>query len=138
VSMLSIVVNIVLNVTLVRVLSFGGLALGTSMAALVNAGTLFWLLRGRLEGIDGRRVTIALVKILAASIVMALVAWGIERELSVWWAGHSAFRRAVRVGLAVSGGLGTLVIMAKVLRLQEFESAFGRVLGRFTRKTARG
>jgi putative peptidoglycan lipid II flippase len=128
VSLVSIVVNVVLNVTLVRVLSFGGLALGTSIAAIVNAAALFWLLRGRLDGLDGRRVAIAFTKILAASIVMAIVAWTI---------GERAFQRAVRVGLAVGGGLGTLVIMARLLRLEEFERAFGRVFGRFIGRPSR-
>jgi peptidoglycan biosynthesis protein MviN/MurJ (putative lipid II flippase) len=104
----------------------------------VNAGTLFWLLRGRLNGVDGRRVTVALVKILIASIVMAIVAWGIQRELAlVLLPGMSAIRRIVRVGLAVSGGLGTLVVMAKVLRLEEFDTAFGRVFGRLLGRTAK-
>jgi len=129
--------NIVLNLTLVRFLSYRGLALGTSLAALVNAGMLFWILRGRLHGLDGRRITVALLKILAASVVMAMVAWGLEHELSIWWAGHNALHRVVRVGVAVSGGLGTLLIMAKLLRLEEFERAFGRVLGRFAGRSAR-
>jgi putative peptidoglycan lipid II flippase len=137
VSVLSIIINIVLNVTLVRFLSYGGLALGTSVAAIVNAVTLFWLLRGRLNGVDGRRVGVALAKILVASIVMAIVAWTIEHELSMWWIGQSAFRRLVRVGLAVSGGLGTLLIMAKLLRLEEFERAFARVFGRFVARSSR-
>jgi putative peptidoglycan lipid II flippase len=138
VSVLSITTNIILNLTLVRVLSYRGLALGTSLAALVNAGALFWILRDRLHGIEGRRVSVALVKILAASVVMAMVAWGIEHELSIVWAGHNALHRVVRVGVAVSGGLGTLLIMAKLLRLEEFERAFGRVLGRFVGRPARG
>jgi putative peptidoglycan lipid II flippase len=137
VSVISIVINIVLNLTLVRVLSFGGLALGTAIAALVNAVTLFWLLRGRLHGIDGRRIAVALAKILVASIMMAIVAWGIEHELSILWAGHRAIQRLVRVGVAVSGGLGTLLIMAKLLRLQEFEYAFGRVFGRLVGRAGR-
>jgi putative peptidoglycan lipid II flippase len=137
VSVLSVTTNIILNLTLVRFLSYRGLALGTSLAALVNAGLLFWILRGRLHGLDGRRVTVALVKILAASVVMAIVAWGLEHELSIWWAGHNALHRIVRVGIAVSGGLGTLLIMAKLLRLEEFERAFGRVLGRFMGRSAR-
>jgi len=137
VSVLSVTTNIVLNLTLVRFLSYRGLALGTSLAALVNAGMLFWILRGRLHGLDGRRITVALLKILAASVVMAMVAWGLEHELSIWWAGHNALHRVVRVGVAVSGGLGTLLIMAKLLRLEEFERAFGRVLGRFAGRSAR-
>jgi putative peptidoglycan lipid II flippase len=138
VSVLSVTTNIVLNLTLVQFLSYRGLALGTSLAALVNAGALFWILRGRLHGLDGRRIALALTKILAASVIMAIVSWGIEHELSIWWAGHNALHRIVRVGLAVSGGLGTLVIMAKLLRLEEFERAFGRVLGRFVGKPTRG
>jgi putative peptidoglycan lipid II flippase len=137
VSLLSIAINIILNLTLVQFFSYRGLALGTSIAALVNAVTLFWLLRGRLDGVDGRRVAVALGKILAASIVMGIVAWTIEHELSALWVGHRAFQRIIRVGLAVSGGLGTLLLMVKLLRLEEFERAFGRVLGRFVGRPAK-
>jgi putative peptidoglycan lipid II flippase len=137
VSLLSIAVNIVLNLTLVQFFSYRGLALGTSLAALVNAGTLFWLLRGRLNGVDGRRVTVALVKILIASIVMAFVAWGVQHELSILWAGSAAIKRVVRVGLAVSAGLGTLVVMARLLRLEEFDYAFGRVFNRMLGRAAK-
>jgi putative peptidoglycan lipid II flippase len=127
VSLISIGINIVLNLTLVRFMGFGGLALGTGIAALVNAGLLFYLLRGRLGGIDGARVGTAFVKILIASIVMAAAAWGTEHGLSVWWPGHNAFIRLVRVMLAISAGVGTLVLMAKLLRLDEFEKASARV-----------
>ncbi len=137
VSLLSIAVNIVLNLTLVQFLSYRGLALGTSLAALVNAGTLFWLLRGRLHGVDGRRVTVALAKILIASIVMSVAAWAINHELTILWTGDRAIQRIVRVGLAVGGGLGTLVVMARLLRLEEFDYAFGRVFGRLFGRAAR-
>jgi peptidoglycan biosynthesis protein MviN/MurJ (putative lipid II flippase) len=88
-------------------------------------------LRGRIDGIDGRRVGIALGKIAMASIVMAIAAWTIQHELTVLWHGQSPLHRIVRVGLSVSGGLATLAIAAKLLRLEEFERAFARVAGRF-------
>ena len=76
----SVIVNVALNLILVRVLGHRGLALGTAVAALANAAILLWLLRRRLGGIDGRRVsTAALSKIALASLVMAGAAYETER-----------------------------------------------------------
>jgi putative peptidoglycan lipid II flippase len=130
VSLLAIAVNVILNLTLVGVLGYAGLALGTGLAALVNAGLLFWFLRKHLGGLDGRRVSVAVVKILIASVVMGLAAWGAEGALSQFYPGGSAFHRLVRVLLSVGVGLATLALMAKLLRLQEFELALARVLRR--------
>ncbi len=135
VSMVSIALNIVLNVVLVRTLSYQGLALGTGIAALVNGGLLFWLLRRRIAGLDERRVFVALAKVLVASAVMAAAAWGIEHNLSVAWPSASVLARLVRVGLAVTGGLLTLAASARLLRLHEFDVAFGRVLSRLRRQS---
>ena len=134
ISITAIMLNVVLNVTLVRVLGYAGLALGTGLAALVNAGLLFWFLRKRLNGLDGRRVSTSLIKILIASMVMAIAAWGMEYGLSEVWPGEDVFHRFVRVMSAVGTGLATLAISAKLLRLGEFERAFGRVLSRFVKR----
>jgi putative peptidoglycan lipid II flippase len=134
VSVASIAINIVLNLTLVRVMSYPGLALGTGLAALFNAGMLFWLLRRRLDGLDDARVMLSLAKILAASAVMAVAAWGTEHLLSQAWPATHAIARLVRVGLSVGVGLATLAIAARLLRLHEFETAFGRVMARLVRR----
>jgi putative peptidoglycan lipid II flippase len=133
----AIALNVVLNLTLVRVLSYPGLALGTGLAALANAGILFWLLRRRLGGLDDKRVLTALVKIVLASLVMAAFAWGVEHELAIYWPGHELWRRAIRVGLAIAAGLGSLALAARILRLEEFEVAFGRVWSRIGGRLAR-
>jgi putative peptidoglycan lipid II flippase len=138
VGIVAIVLNVILNVLLVRSLSFSGLALGTGVAALANAGILFWLLRRRLGGLDDRRVMTSLAKIVAASVVMAAVANTIEHQLVLHWGGTQVGRRAIRVGLAIGGGLATLALTARLLRLEEFEMAFGRIWrkvgGRFGRR----
>lgn len=132
VSMTAIALNLALNLLFVWVFDYGygGLALGTGIAALINASLLLWLLRARLHGLDGRRVGVALIKILIASLVMAAAAWGTERVLHDAWPGESVLHRGVRVGLAVGVGLATLALTAKLLRLHEFERAFGRVVHR--------
>jgi hypothetical protein len=79
-------------------------------------------------------VLTSLAKILAASLVMAAAAWATEHYLQIAWPAEHALARLVRVGLAVGAGLGTLAIMARLLRLHEFETAFGRVMSRFIRR----
>ncbi|MCL4848449.1 MAG: murein biosynthesis integral membrane protein MurJ [Acidobacteria bacterium] len=131
VSVLSMVANIVLNLALVRVLGYRGLALGTALSAILNAGVLLWLLGRRIDGLDGRRVLVALVKISFASAVMAAAAvaalHGVRHV-----AGDAGFvARALQVGGAIGTGLVVLASMARLLRIAEFEEAVGRVAGRF-------
>ena len=137
IGLVTIVLNVILNLALVRSLSYAGLALGTGIAALANAGMLFWLLRRRLGGLDDRRVLTALTKVVVASLIMAAVAWGLEHQLAERWAGAEPWRRGVRVFLAIGAGMGVLALAARALRLHEFQVAFGRVTGRLGRLAGR-
>jgi putative peptidoglycan lipid II flippase len=59
VSVISVAANLGLNLALVRIMGYRGLALGTAIAAMINAGLLLWLLGRRLDGIEGRRILVA-------------------------------------------------------------------------------
>jgi len=131
-SIMSVLLNVVLNLALVRVLGYRGLALGTALAALANAGVLLWLLRRRLGGIDGGRVLLAAVKIALASLAMAMAAhWGhaaIAARLPAGFAG-----RALALALAIGLAMAVLALAARVLRLEEFDQAMGRLMARARR-----
>lgn len=81
VSVATIMLNVALSVVLVQFLGFLGLALGTSIAAMVNAAALVWLLQRRLDGLDGDRLRVAFFKILIAALVMAAVSLAIQHEM---------------------------------------------------------
>jgi putative peptidoglycan lipid II flippase len=130
VSVMSVLVNLALNLTLVRWMGYRGLALGTALAAIFNAGALLWLLRGRIEGLDGRRVALAFVKILIASIAMGLAARFAIGWLTPLVPGSSTAIKAIRVGLSMGVAVVVLVAAARALRIAEFDEAFGRVLRR--------
>lgn len=132
-SMLSVVANVVLNVALVRVLGYRGLALGTALSALLNAGVLLWLLRGRLGGLEGRRVATTLVKILAASAVMAAAAVGTQQWLETTSSGTGLAMRATQVFGAIGAGMVALALASRALRIAEFDEAVATVLRRFGR-----
>jgi putative peptidoglycan lipid II flippase len=130
VGVISVLTNLGLNLLLVRVMGYRGLALGTALAAMVNAGTLLWLLRRRLSGLEGRRVAVAFSKILGASIVM-----GAAANLTAAWLGShlphgGSLWRAVALAASIATGVAVLVASARVLRIAEFDEAFGRVLRR--------
>ncbi len=130
VSVISVFANLAINWTLVDVMGFRGLALGTALAAMFNAGTLLWLLRGRLGGLEGRRVAISFAKISCASIAMGFAAY----YTSQWLAGRLPpsgwLSRAVQLGTAIAAAVAVLVAAARLLRIAEFDEAFGRVLQR--------
>jgi putative peptidoglycan lipid II flippase len=139
VSAITVSINIALNLWLVRVMGYRGLALGTAIAALFNAAVLLWLLERRLNGLDGRRVATAFGKIAAASAVMAVAAWGGERALSgVLPAGAGVAARLVRVGSAIGVGVVVLAVTARLLRIYEFNEAVravtAKLLGRPERR----
>ena len=133
VSALTVAMNVVLNVTLVRVLGYRGLALGTALAAMFNAVTLLVLLRGRLAGIDGPRLAVAFAKILAASALMGAVAWGAAWGLESATGGASLAARLLVTFGAIGAGVAALAAAAHVLRIAEFGDALGLVRGRLAR-----
>ncbi|MEW5982156.1 MAG: murein biosynthesis integral membrane protein MurJ [Acidobacteriota bacterium] len=119
VSVLTVAVNLALSLTLVRVMGFKGLALSTALAALFNAGVLLWILRGRLGGLDGRRIAISLGKIAVASVLMGLAAWAADASFVGHWPSRAPAVMGVRVGLAMIAALVVLDLAGRALRLEE-------------------
>ena len=130
----SVVVNIALNLALIRVLGHAGLALGTAMAALVNAAILLWLLRQRLSGIDGGRLLAAVSKIALASLAMAAAAYEAERLLHIPFEGGSLAMQAMRVFGAIAVGLVVLAAAAQLLRIREFTESVRVITDRLKRE----
>jgi putative peptidoglycan lipid II flippase len=134
VSVVSVLVNLGLNIALVRVMGFRGLALGTAIAAIFNAVVLLWLLRRRLGGIGGRRLLETLGKIALASAAMGLAAHLTLQWLEALLPGGGEIDKGVRVFASIAVALVVLAAAAKLLRIREFDEALARVLGRLRRR----
>jgi len=130
VSAATVLLNVVLNLTLVRVMGFTGLALGTAVSAIFNATVLLWLLRSRLGGIDERRVAASFTRIGAASLVMGLAAWATDAAIAAWLPSRSITVMASRVAFSIAIALVVLDGAARLLRAQEFNEARAMVLAR--------
>ena len=122
-SAVSMTCNLVASMSLIRVLGFRGLALGTSIAALANAVVLLAFLRRDLGGVNGRRLLIAFLKVTVASLTMAVAAWLVHRGLENVLAGSGTPSQAARLFGAIIAGIFVLAASAKLLRLEELDDA---------------
>jgi len=135
VSVVTILANLGLNIWLNHVMGFRGLALGTAIAANINAGLLLYLLARRLDGIEAPRVLVSFLKITAASAGMAVAAYYVDAWLAVHLParllGRPDVPRALSVFGGIGAGVGVLTAAAALLRIEEFSQATQRVLARF-------
>ena len=137
VSVLSVLTNAALNLWLVEVYGYRGLALGTSITALLNAGLLLVLLRGRLGGLGLAHLGSVLARVTMAGAIMGGAAWILDRQLVTWLPGTALPVQLVRVGLTIAGALGVLALTLHVLRVREFTDVVGAVAGRLRRGRVR-
>ena len=121
-SIISMLTNLGLSLALVRVMGFGGLALATSLAALVNATLCVVLLRRHLDGLAGRSLALTFLKsgIAAAAMTMAVV--GVTRSLSGGAGDTGTVVQALHLVAAIGAGLLVLALTARMLRIDEFTS----------------
>jgi putative peptidoglycan lipid II flippase len=101
-------------------LQHGGLALATSLAAMLNIGLLTMRLRLRIGRMDGKRIAKSLSKIVPSSIAMGVIGWWVS-EQAVWsLAGNTPYKAGLLVGgMAVS--VAFYVVAMWVLRSEELK-----------------
>lgn len=123
VSLMSVGLNLGLNLLFLDRLGFAGLALATAVASLFNAAVLLWLLQRRLGGLDERRLFTGLARIVVAAAIMGAVAWATAGWLDGALGGEAEWRKAVRVFVAIAAALVALGASARALRIEEFNEA---------------
>jgi putative peptidoglycan lipid II flippase len=131
VSVMTVLVNAALNIALARAMGYRGLALGTSIAALLNGATLLLLLRRRLQGLEDRRVLVSLIKIAIASAVMGAAAGGADLVLSRWLPGTGLGMQLLRLTASIAAALGVLAASAHILHIDEFRRGVRLISAKF-------
>ena len=129
----SVLVNIALNLALVRVMGYRGLALGTSITAILNATVQLFLLRHEIHGLGGSRIAASLARVLLAAAVMGAVTFGASVTLERTMPGDSFAAQTFRLVTTITVSMAALVAAAQVLRIREYAEARDLVLGRLRR-----
>jgi putative peptidoglycan lipid II flippase len=133
VSMITVLVNAGLNLVLVRVMGFEGLALGTSIAALFNASVLATLLRRHLGGLQERRILGSFARVVVAALLMGAAAAVADARLPGALPGEGLAIQTLRLSITIGLSLAVLAAASWALRLREFHEGMALVTRRFTR-----
>ena len=104
-----------------------GVALATSIVALVNFFALALIMRKRIKRLNGRDIFLSFMKIAAASAVLSAVCYASYRFLIDEFGAATLFLRLVEAFVPIALGGIAFVIVAKLLRVTELEQAFGMV-----------
>ena len=118
----------------VQVIGYRGLALGTSIAALLNASLLMVMLSRRLGGIGAPAIGTALIRIAIAATAMGAAAAGTDLFLSTRIPGTGTIAQLVRLGLTIGAALAVLAVSAHVLRVPQFAEGVALVTRRLRRR----
>lgn len=133
VSAMSVILNVTLNVTLVRYMGYSGLALGTSLTAITNAMVQVVLLRRELKGLEGARIAKSLARVIVASAAMGLATYGAYAVSLGVLPGDALLMQALRLLLTIGFAMAVLAGAAQLLRIAEYGEARDLVLGKLRR-----
>lgn len=131
VSLGSIVINYFMNSLLVRRYGHVGLALSTSVVALVNFVLLLFFMRRKLGRIEGHHLLQTFLKICAASFIMAVIAWLVSWQVGVRIPFKGVTLRLIQVPVAIFAATVSFYFLCRWLRLKEVDEALNSLFGRF-------
>ena len=123
---LAMAANIMLSIFLMGPLAHGGLALATSLAAMLNIGLLTLQLRKKIGRMDGRRILTSLLRIVPASAAMAAIGWWVSRD-PVWELRGNILYKSELLAGAMAVSVLFYVLAMWLVRSEELKFIWGMV-----------
>ncbi len=120
VGLLSIIANIIASLLFLKPLGHGGLALANSLAALINTVILYLGLGKKIPGLITAGFGKALLKMLSASLIMALCLYAFLPLLKAL-GGYGSAWLALRIGVLVALGAAAYLLAAFFLKVKEIK-----------------
>jgi putative peptidoglycan lipid II flippase len=118
-SVSAVIVNLLVNALLFERFGFRSVALGTSLAAVVNALVLAVSFERRLGGLRGHGLGRAALRMSAAAGVMGLLAWGAAAGLELAVGSHGLMRQSLVALAPVALGVLCYLGLARALAVPE-------------------
>ena len=133
VGVISIVINIVLSLTLIGPLGYGGLALAYSIAGLFMMLALLYFLRRKIGAINGRELVISFCRSFLASVIMGVVVYLTASCLENTLDMTIKINQIIQVVTGVGLGCGVYAVFAFAFRSDEALWAWNLFSRRFRR-----
>ena len=127
---LVILLKIGINLALIQKLGFLGLALGTSLASLLNTGLLLNALRKKIGSLEGHEVLSTIIRITIASVLMGVAAWQLHTWLAVQVGLDSLQQKSIVLGVTIVASLALLMLLSYLFKVKEAKTILGLVINR--------
>jgi len=108
----TLVVNIILSLLLMKPMKIGGLALASSIAAGFNFFCLYAILNRRLEGLENKKMLTSFLKVLSSSLLMGLILCIFRNKVLL----ESAVLKLI---IAIFLGFGSFLIISYILKVEQ-------------------
>jgi putative peptidoglycan lipid II flippase len=128
-----IAVKLAVNLALIRHMGFRGLALGTSVASILNTLLLIWTLQKRIGGLKVREVIPSLLKITAAGLIMGVAAAQIHSWLTMLIGRAHLLNRVAALGISIVSALALLLFVSYLLKIEQATDLMRILRRRFSR-----
>lgn len=139
-SITAVIVNIILNLALIQPCGYWGLALGTGIAAIFNAGILFAMLSRRLGSFSQFNLGTAMIKIIVATgmsgTLMYLACNFLQQKAPELWPQFSGsiWVSIAILGISATAGMLLLFLLSALLKLEEADKAKSMLLRKIFRR----
>jgi putative peptidoglycan lipid II flippase len=129
------VVNLAVDAWLAFGLGLGlrGLALGYGASYVAGTIILSAALRGRLAGLDGRRIAATLIRTVAASVLTGLAAWAAARGVAAILDVARPSARLIQVLAGVLAGVLAFALGALIFQIEEADEVWRTLTARIRR-----
>jgi putative peptidoglycan lipid II flippase len=123
--------NTAVNFLYYRYLNVEGLALGHATAYTFAALVAVVILRGRLEGLEGRRLAPALGQIVLAGAATGAASWLVAEAVASSVGTAALGAQVLQVGAGLLAGVGTFLAITLALKMPELKLIRSSVRGRW-------
>lgn len=120
---IAVVINIVLNLILVKYMGISGIALATSVSSIVCVVILLLSLRKKINGINFKSMTATFIKSIIATVIMA-IAVKTSYHFGVGILSDSKIVSLLMLGISAALGGALYIVIVKVLKIDEIDYVF--------------
>lgn len=136
IAVLSIVVNVVLSVVLVKYMAQGGLALAYSIAGIFNMVVLIVLLNRSIGDIGNTALCKSTCQTIAISLIMGAIVWVLNTAMEAALPPSSKAVQLVEIIVAIGVGAAVYAALSLALKMPEAEQIM-RILNRKLHRRAK-
>ncbi|MGH9948305.1 MAG: murein biosynthesis integral membrane protein MurJ [Pyrinomonadaceae bacterium] len=107
-----------------------GVALATSLVALINFAALVWFMRRKIARMNGRAIAAAFAKVAAAALIMSAACYASYYFLHRQFGGRSLTHHLIEALVPIAVGVVVFILVAKILKVAELENLYSAIMKR--------